>query len=518
MDSGLYTMDRRFALYVFLIAPLLIITVLGASALSCDKETLSFRVDAGNWAYGEIKCSDAIDVDADYTGNLSDKTRILVAQDGDIFKIGMLTDARNAEQGTYRGKLIITDDSGRERKIDTRLRVGEGSEEGIILSKEAVTFEIDSANKTECYTVDVNNSGNVELNNIKAEFTTADLTFFHNNNVSHPNWITMSEINDTELATGKTKHLEICVNTYTDHLNLKNRETEIAITADGLRSGSVKEEIKVTLLVDYDSEWQKKYNTLLEQHQFLEKAYSRERNYRYAYEALNKTYGGLVENYTSLEAFLNNSNLTYSINKTQYLGNITNNSSINETKNITAKEQKTPANETLRNPNNQTAATSTTSPITPNVENADTSSDEKFLEQLKKNKEAQNKTTGGNTTSRESARGMSILGYVVNVDPSMTPYIAGGLLLVVIFIIGTSMSFGKQIKKGVNLAGLGKKPGMKKVKDASGKTTVINAQTPHDTTGLVPLKLEGSRDDQKEELKRILLNRLLEEKTLRKSI
>lgn len=485
--------SKRLATYAFFIIPLMLIASISASAMSCDKDALNFRVDGGNWAYGEIKCSDANDVEADYIGNLSDKTRILVEQDGNIFKVGMLTDARSAEQGTYRGKLIITDESGRERRIDTRLRVGDGTEEQISLSKESVSFEIDNANRTECYTVDINNSGNVELNNIKAEFTTADLTFFHNNNVSHPNWIEMSEINDSDYKVGDVKHLEICVNTYTDHLNLKNRETTIAITADGLRAGSIKEEIKVSLLVDYDSEWQKKYDTLNEQHQFLEKAYSRERAYRYAYEELNKTYAGLLQNYTTLETILNSTNQTR---------NEINNSRANDTKNNTKPGQKNNANETAKN---QTTTTTTTAPATSQENNAqpdDASADEKFLEELKKNKEAQNKTTeNGNTTS---SGGLGIIGSFVKIDPSMTPYAAGGLLLAVVLLALAFTSTGI--------------PLIRKTRKAPEKKTAINTQDPHDTSEPTPLKLEGSRDDQKEELKRILLNRLLEEKALRKSI
>ena len=292
-------MDRRFALYAFLIAPLLLIIASGASAMSCDKDTLSFRVDAGNWAYGEIKCSDAQGLEGDYTGNLSEKTRILVDIDGDIYTVGMLTDARNLDQGTYRGKISLTDDKGDDLKITTRLSIGDGTDEQITLSKTGVSFEIDQANRTECYTIDINNSGNVNLYNLKAEFTTADLNFITNNNASHRNWAEISKIEDTDLKAGKVKHLEICVNTYTDHLDLKNRETTIAVTADGSRTGSIREEITVSLQCSWDSEWKKKYDTLNEQHQFLEKAYSRERAYRSAYEELNKTYSDLLYNYTA---------------------------------------------------------------------------------------------------------------------------------------------------------------------------------------------------------------------------
>ncbi len=311
--------SRTLAKYVFFIIPLLLIAAINASAISCDKKNLNFRVDAGNWAYGEIKCSDAEGLAADYIGNLSEKTRMIIDQDGDTYRVGMLTDARNVDLGTNRGEIDITDDNGDDLQIPTRLTVGSGTDEEITLSKTGVAFEIDQANMSECYTVDINNSGNVDLYNIKADFTTAELNYIGDENSSNRNWVEMSDIADSDFRVGDVKHLEICVNTYTDHLDLKNRDTTIAITADGARPGSVHEEITVSLQCNWDSEWKIKYDQLNEQHQLLQDAYNQESVYGYAYEVLNKTYSSLLHNYT---LYFGNYSIS-ALNSTNYSTNAT---------------------------------------------------------------------------------------------------------------------------------------------------------------------------------------------------
>jgi hypothetical protein len=311
-------MSRRFFLCALLTVSLYYI-LSQAYALECEKESISIRADAGNYAYGELACTSYSDLFADYEGNMSNDIRIFVTGTGNNYKIGLLADATRKSKGSYKGKIILINDDGEELDIDTRVRVGDGSDEEITLSKYGLSFEIDKPDYVSCYTIAVENTGNAELNDLHAEYTEGELVTLAYSNKS---WIYFSGAEEQEFAPGQKTSLEICVNPGREgSKDLPEKHTIIAVVADG-STDALSEEIEITLRTDLDTSWKKSYDLLMEQHKELERNYSEMRTYKetwneryangtdtmYTYSALSKVYKELKTAYAVLEKKLNASN------------------------------------------------------------------------------------------------------------------------------------------------------------------------------------------------------------------
>jgi hypothetical protein len=288
-----------------------------ARAMECEKDTISIRADTGNYAYGELSCTSGRGLTAYYRGNLSDSVKVFAEEKGtDEYRIRLLADARSANVGVYKGEIFLRDRDGKEYAIKTRVRVGEATEDQISLSSYSLAFEIDKLNKSECLPVEVTNSGNGDLENLRAESITAEITSPDYGNKS---WIDISDLSEKVFSPGEKKTLRICVNTNDDHPNLKQRDTKIAVYADSTSDSGpklVKNEISVSLTTDLDTVWEKKYDLLKDQYQMLQKAYNGLSTYRnailgeedngtgnasgnksdlYTYTSLAKSYGELKD-------------------------------------------------------------------------------------------------------------------------------------------------------------------------------------------------------------------------------
>lgn len=310
-------MERRLVACTFLLQVILL--SLQAWAIDCEKGSLSIRADSGNYAYGELKCTSYSELYADYSGNLSQDLSVFVEGDGNDYTVSLLADATERSSGIHRGTILLLDDDGEELEIPVRVRIGEGSDEEISLSKYGLSFELDEAGLEECYNVSVRNTGNAELWDLHADYGDGDLAAAAYNNKS---WIYISDLGDPEFPAGEERGLQICANTKrTKGNNLPNQENSIIVSAEGSYSGKITEEITVSLKTDLGTAWQKNYEELLEEHGALEANYSRMRAYKeaweeryvngsaslYTYSALSKAYKELKAEYSALEKELKGS-------------------------------------------------------------------------------------------------------------------------------------------------------------------------------------------------------------------
>jgi hypothetical protein len=179
---------------------------------------------------------------------------------------------------------------------------------------------MDKTGVISCYNVSVRNTGNAELTDLEAEYGNPELATMAYSNKS---WIYISDISEEEFSAGDEKALEICANTNRIRgTELPDQEAIIAVIARGANSGTISEEITVTLRTDLDTAWQKNYEELLDQHKALEQNYSEMRAYKelweeryvngsgtlYTYSALSKAYRDLKIGYSALEKKVNASN------------------------------------------------------------------------------------------------------------------------------------------------------------------------------------------------------------------
>ncbi|MBN2251304.1 MAG: hypothetical protein JW724_04450 [Candidatus Altiarchaeota archaeon] len=251
----------------------------GSSALSCEDDFSGVKADYGKWNYYPVKCISGEDsLTAAYFGNLSDNIDVIISKKpDDVYIIGLLVDARDAREGRYAGRVEIYDEYGDTlASLSSRVRITSDDDEDLWISKTRVNFEFDRLNREECYTVEIRNEGNVDLDDLEAELKTWSSV--------NDDWITISDIVDDVFNIGEEEELEICVRNGND---TGRREGLITV-----RTEQVSEEITVSLefdLGDIDTEYMKKYKDLLEQHMFLEKAYSQARAYRTLWEEINGT-------------------------------------------------------------------------------------------------------------------------------------------------------------------------------------------------------------------------------------
>jgi len=335
-----------------------------ASSISCDKDSFLIRTETGRWGYGQINCNIAVDnvdngVNAVYEGNLSDKIEARATKEtGEKYLIELIVDANSAEKASFKGKVELTTDLGESLIIfPATVRIGQAEQRDITLSKETLRFMFTKPGYKDCYTVEVENTGTVDLDDLHAEVTDWASPRSPENNDS---WITVSDIDADTFKAGKKKDLDICVNNYDNRSAWDNRQSAVRVTA-----GNVEKEIKVYLSLDQESELQKKYDLLQYQYDFLQKAYNRERIYRTLYQSLNATYSSLSSNYSTLKS--NYTNLSIK------LENIENGTGQNNKTNATK------ATTTTTSTSSITTTTETPSSEVGDVEKA-------FIESLRKRK------------------------------------------------------------------------------------------------------------------------------------
>jgi len=296
------------------------------NALDCEKNTISIRADSGNYAYGETECTSDSSLTAYYDGNLSESVKVYAEKKGtDRYMISMIADVRNANAGIYKGVINLKDADGNEYALTTRVLIGETTEDVISLSSQSISFEINQLNKTECSPVEITNSGNSDLANLRVECVTESIVSPEYGNNT---WITLNDISEQSFSPGEKKTLKICVNTDSDHPNLQERNTKIAVYADSSSDQAgpkvIRNDISVTLTANLDTIWKEKYDQLNDQHQMLQKAYNGLAAYRTAlqnaegnttanisdpstYTGLTKIYGDLKKSYSETEKKINDS-------------------------------------------------------------------------------------------------------------------------------------------------------------------------------------------------------------------
>lgn len=272
-----------------------------ACALSCDRDFSNIQVEKDTWSYYLVTCWGAVydSLFATYIGDPNDtdvypadKVQSVISG-GDSpgkYRIGLIIDATGMPEADYTGKLKLSvfNSSGEIYlpSFEVGIKVGRGKKKEITLSREKIRFYLEGEDASECYALIVNNTGNVILKGLKVEQITYDSC----------DWMNYTEIKHDMLPVGGIERIWICAYT-TDNCTASGDLLRAKLKVG---NDDVSKYVEVALDSKQESYWEKEYKRQVDKYDLLWKSYITEHAYRVLYNELTKNHTLLLEQYKNL--------------------------------------------------------------------------------------------------------------------------------------------------------------------------------------------------------------------------